>query len=472
MGYITTDELSHHGILGMKWGIRRYQSYDEKPRKSGKTGKELGEARNEPERRRSQGSKPLSSKWNGSRKSFKNRVNKTVLHTTINDCRGSKDVSRGREISDIALSDAGSFVIKLSALVAAGIIISKTPLGQELTGATTETLKLAKNLAVSANTGLTAVNNAAAKAALKVAKHSDLSFEDGLFTYLDNNELFHHGVLGMKWGVRRYQPYGTAYDGETNGKFLGNPKPWEKRHGKTVIAKGGVNPGKTDNIKVSKSNSTKPDIKKKESSNLKELSDAKPKAEKKSENTIDETTRNRSNSNEQPSTQNGHNSKDLSNQLIELHKRENSGSMRNDLKTRNEIKNGVLNQMTDEQKTRYLEAYKKYINSPSRPATYGDMSIEEARKLDKKIKSDRTKARNEFDKVVDEIVQSMLKENANDNYAHKTTSSVRSEWTPEGKLVTKKTYKTRTVSSADQLRGIIGALSGFDRDIRRSMKKK
>ena len=45
MYVITNDELYHHGILGMKWGIRRYQSYAENPRKSGKKGKEVGEAK-------------------------------------------------------------------------------------------------------------------------------------------------------------------------------------------------------------------------------------------------------------------------------------------------------------------------------------------------------------------------------------------------------------------------------------------
>lgn len=32
-------------------------------------------------------------------------------------------------------------------------------------------------------------------------------------------ELMHYGVMGMHWGVRRYQPYPAAYDGD--GKFIG-----------------------------------------------------------------------------------------------------------------------------------------------------------------------------------------------------------------------------------------------------------
>lgn len=37
-----------------------------------------------------------------------------------------------------------------------------------------------------------------------------------------DNELQHHGILGMKWGIRRYQPY--TGDKKGKGKYIG-PKP-------------------------------------------------------------------------------------------------------------------------------------------------------------------------------------------------------------------------------------------------------
>lgn len=39
--------------------------------------------------------------------------------------------------------------------------------------------------------------------------------------YVKSEVLEHHGILGMKWGVRRYQPYDQGYQADHAGKYTG-----------------------------------------------------------------------------------------------------------------------------------------------------------------------------------------------------------------------------------------------------------
>ena len=67
---------------------------------------------------------------------------------------------------------------------------------------------------------------------------------------IDNNELYHHGVKGMKWGVRRYQNYDGSYTKRGLARFERASERQEKTSNAYKQAKTDYKTGKVDKSTV------------------------------------------------------------------------------------------------------------------------------------------------------------------------------------------------------------------------------
>lgn len=208
------DSLCHWGILKQKWGVRRYQNPDGTYTELGKIRKREARgysddylnSRRKPESMSTEDLKKASDRYNAESNYENNKGNANTA--AVN--KTGKYIAAGVAVASAAI--AGGLLVKTIMKARAD---AKDPLYKELAAtrkagleaaAKSYTVEDATKDALAGIKATTVKRGAAYRPttieditdAMKRIKMSDISDEN-------DDVLVHHGILGMHWGVRRYQ---------------------------------------------------------------------------------------------------------------------------------------------------------------------------------------------------------------------------------------------------------------------------
>lgn len=207
---ISDYELYHFGIRGMKWGVRRFQNedgsyksgaegrYDPDGQPGPNTGKQSSSSDGKKTVTQAVKKEKAKTVKKGKLTKEEKEYNKALMKQKKEDARAKRGEKLDRDNHGVrrAIADGiGRGILKNIALNAANNVLSKsdskaaylTRLGINAAGIGYDVHNIKKTVKQ--------VRDVKAYRKQKKVQHSDYS----------EYELYHHGILGMKWGIRRYQ---------------------------------------------------------------------------------------------------------------------------------------------------------------------------------------------------------------------------------------------------------------------------